>query len=42
MLARELNKPVIKKFKRIKVQGKSKENIWGADVVKMLSLVSKN
>ena len=42
VLAQELHKPVIEKFKTIKVHGKFKDNIWAADVVKMSSLVSKN
>ena len=31
-LAEELNKPVIKKFKRTKVYARFKDNNWGADL----------
>ena len=41
-LAKELLKPVIKKFKRRKVYVRFKDNIWAADLVDMESLSSKN
>ena len=41
-LAKELYKPVIKKFKRRKVYARFKNNIWGADLAEMESLSSKN
>ena len=41
-LAKELHKPVIKKFKRRKVYGRFKDNIWATDLVEMGSLSSKN
>ena len=41
-LAKELYKPVIKKFKRRKVYARFKDNIWGADLAEMGSLSSKN
>ena len=41
-LAEELYKPVIKRFKRKKVNAKFKDNIWAADLAEMESLSSKN
>ena len=41
-LAEELHEPVIKKFKRIKVYTRFKDNIWAADLAKIESLSSKN
>ena len=41
-LAEELNKPVIKKFKRRRFYAKFKDNIWAADLAKMGSLSFKN
>ena len=41
-LAKELYKPVIKKFKRRKVYARFKDNIWAADLAEMESLSSKN
>ena len=41
-LVEELNKPVIKNFKRRKVYARFKENFWAADLVEMGSLSSKN
>ena len=41
-LAEELHKPVIKKFKKINVYARFKDNICAADVAKMESLSSKN
>ena len=41
-LAEELQKPVIKKFKRRKVYAKFKVNIWAADLVEMGSSSSIN
>ena len=40
--AEELNKPVIKKFKRRRFYAKFKDNIWAADLAKMGSLSFKN
>ena len=40
MLAKELHKPVINKFKRRKVYQRFKDNIWVADLAKMRSLFS--
>ena len=34
-LAKELHKPIIKKFKRRKVYSLFKDNIWGADLADM-------
>ena len=39
-LANELHKPIIRKFKEIKVYSSFKDNIWGADLADM-QLVSK-
>ena len=39
-LAEELHKPIIKKFKKIKVQLPFIDNIWGADLADM-QLISK-
>ena len=41
-VAEELNKSVIKKFKRGKVYARFKDNIWAADLAEMGSLSSKN
>ena len=41
-LAEELHKPVIKKFKRRKVYGRFKDNIWAAALGEMESLSPKN
>ena len=41
-LAEELDKPVIKKFKRRNVYARCKENIWAADLPEMGSLFSRN
>ena len=40
LLADELHKPIIKKFKRGKVYSSFKDNIWGADLADM-QLISK-
>ena len=42
VLPQELQKEVIKKFKRRKVYARCKDNIWAADLVEMESLYSKN
>ena len=34
-LAQELHKPVIRKFKRMKVYTRFKDNIWAADLAEM-------
>ena len=34
-LAEELHKPIIRKFKKIKVYSTFKANIWGADLADM-------
>ena len=39
-LAEELHKPIIRKFKKIKVQSTFIDNIWGADLADM-QLISK-
>ena len=39
-LANELYKPIIKKFKRIKVYSSYKDNIWGVDLADM-SFISR-
>ena len=39
-LANELHKPIIKKFKKIKVYSSFKDNIWGVDLANM-QLISK-
>ena len=41
-LAEELHKPVIKRFKRRKVNGRFKDNTWAADLAEMESLSRKN
>ena len=41
-LAEELNKPVIRKFKRRIVYARFKDNIWAAGLGEMESLSSKN
>ena len=42
VLAQELQKPLIKNFKKRKVYGSLKGNIWAAYLAKMKSLSSKN
>ena len=42
ILADELHKPVIRKFKKRKVYSQFKDNIWGVDLADMQSLSSKN
>ena len=42
ILADELHKPVIKKFKKRKVYSQFKDNIWGVDLADMQSLSRKN
>ena len=42
ILAGELHKPVIKKFKKIKVYSQFKDNIWEVDLADMQSLSKKN
>ena len=42
VLAQELHKPVIKKFKRRKLYARFKDNIWAVDLPEMVSLSSKN
>ena len=42
ILADELHKPVIKKFKKRKVYSQFKDNIWGVDLADMQSLSKKN
>ena len=37
-LANELHKPVIRKFKKIKVYSPFRDNIWGVDLADMQSL----
>ena len=39
-LADELHKPIIRKFKRLKVYSSFKDNVWGADLADM-QLISK-
>ena len=39
-LANELHKPIIRKFKKIKVYSSFKDNIWGVDLADM-QLISK-
>ena len=41
-LAEELHKPVIKRFKKRKVYGRFKDNIWAAALGEMGSLSPKN
>ena len=41
-LANELHKPIIKKFKKIKVYSSSRDNIWGVDLADMQSLSKYN
>ena len=41
-LAKELHKPLIKKFVRRKVYARFKDNMWTEDLVEMGSLSSKN
>ena len=42
ILADELHKPVIRKFKKRKVYSQFKDNIWGVDLADMQSLSRKN
>ena len=42
ILADELHKPAIRKFKKIKVYSQLKDNIWGVDLAGMQSLSRKN
>ena len=42
ILADELHKPIIKKFKKRKVYSQFKDNIWGVDLADMQSLSRKN
>ena len=42
ILADELNKPVIRKFKKRKVYSQFKDNIWGVDLADMQSLSRTN
>ena len=42
ILADELHKPVIRKFKKSKVYSQFKDNIWGVDLADMQSLSRKN
>ena len=42
LLAEELHKPVIEKFKRGKIYVIFKDSIWAADLAEMESLSSKN
>ena len=42
MLAQELHKPVIKQLNQRKVYATFNDNIWGADLAEMGSLLSKN
>ena len=41
VLAQELHKPMIKKFKRRKVYPRFKDNIWAAHLAEMESLSSR-
>ena len=41
-LSEELHKPVIEKFKRTKVYTRLKDNIWSANLAKIVSLSFKN
>ena len=41
-LAEELQKPIIRKFKKIKVYSTFKDNIWGADLADMQLLKKYN
>ena len=40
-LAQELDKPVIKKFKKRKIYGRFKDNTWAVDLAEMRLLSSK-
>ena len=42
ILADELHKPVIRKFKKRKVYSQFKDNIWGVDLADIQSLSRKN
>ena len=41
-LANELQKPIIRKFKKIKVYSSYRDNIWGVDLADMQSLSKYN
>ena len=41
-LANELHKPIIRKFKKIKVYPPFRDNIWGVDLADMQSLSKYN
>ena len=41
-LAQELHKPLIKKFKRRKIYGRFKYNVWTVELAEMEPLSSKN
>ena len=41
-LANELHKPIIRKFKKIKVYSSFRDNIWGVDLADMQSLSKYN
>ena len=41
-LADELHKPIIRKFKRLKVYSSFKDNVWGADLSDMQSISKYN
>ena len=41
-LANEINRQIIRKFKRRKVYSSFRDNIWGADLADMLSLSKYN
>ena len=41
-LVQELQKPVIKKYKRRRVYGRFKDNLWAADLAEIGRLSSKN
>ena len=41
-LANQLHKPIIRKFKKRKVQSRFKDNIWGADLADMQSISTFN
>ena len=42
VLAQELHKPVIKKYKRRKIYARFKDNTWAADLAQLGSLSCKN
>ena len=41
-LADELHKPIIRKFKRLKVYSSFKDNVWGADLADMQLIIKYN